>query len=214
MTRSGEVGARVRNARRKLTYAWGPRVLSALRKRVLLFGNPHVTIEFQGPVHLGPGFSLHAPEGGTLIVGPNVEFRRGFRLELGGGAVVQIGEDCVFTYDLLVQISTSLVIERGCQLGQNVFIADGNHKFRDHTKHFFHQGYEYRPLVIGEGAAIHSKATILNNIGRQAVIGANAVVTKPIPAWTLAVGMPAKPIEYFGPPGSEPPELSAQGADV
>src|SRR3712207_8390463 len=47
-------------------------------------------IRFEGPVYCGPGFSVFSPEGGTLVVGPGVEFRRGFRLELHKGATVRI----------------------------------------------------------------------------------------------------------------------------
>jgi acetyltransferase-like isoleucine patch superfamily enzyme len=31
------------------------------------------------------------------------------------------------------------------------------------------------------------------------VIGANSVVTKPIPAFTVAAGAPARELDYFGP---------------
>jgi serine acetyltransferase len=36
------------------------------------------------------------------------------------------------------------------------------------------------------------------------VIDANAVVTKPIPPYTVAARVPARVIDYFGPKGSEP----------
>jgi acetyltransferase-like isoleucine patch superfamily enzyme len=48
------------------------------------------------------------------------------------------------------------------------------------------------------------------DVGTRAFIGANSVVTKPIPPYTVAVGAPARPIEYFGPPGGEPAELAPQ----
>ena len=57
------------------------------------------------------------------------------------------------------------------------------------------------------------------DIGKRAFIGAGAVVTRPIPAYTVAIGAPARPIEYFGPPGGEPEELDSsltptdQGSD-
>src|SRR5206468_419297 len=60
----------------------GPWLMSSIRKRWVIFRNPRARIEFQGPVYLGPRFSLHMPHGGTFIVGPGVEFRRGFRAEL------------------------------------------------------------------------------------------------------------------------------------
>src|ERR1700722_873390 len=62
----------------------GPRLMSWLRRRWVVFRNPHARIEFDATAYLGPGFSLDAPRGGTFVVGPGVEFRRGFRAELGG----------------------------------------------------------------------------------------------------------------------------------
>jgi len=45
-----------------------------------------------------------------------------------------------------------------------------------------------------------TKCTILNDVGDGAFVGANSVVTKPIPPYSLAVGAPARVIDYFGPP--------------
>jgi acetyltransferase-like isoleucine patch superfamily enzyme len=74
------------------------------------------------------------------------------------------------------------------------------------------QGYEYRPVRLADDSVATSKCTILADLGERAWIGANAVVTQPIPAFTVAVGSPARPIDYFGPPGSEPPELAARSS--
>ena len=62
--------------------------------------------------------------------------------------------------------------------------------------------------MIEDDVQIHSKCTIVNSIGTRSVIGANAVVSRPIPAYCLAAGVPARVIDYFGPPGQEPAELS------
>jgi acetyltransferase-like isoleucine patch superfamily enzyme len=91
--------------------------------------------------------------------------------------------------------------------GQNLMLADGNHKFRDYTKHLLDQGYDFNPIEIGDNAIVTSKCTVLASIGEGAVIGANSVVTKPVPAYCLAAGAPAKVLEYFGPPEREPVEL-------
>jgi acetyltransferase-like isoleucine patch superfamily enzyme len=52
-----------------------------------------------------------------------------------------------------------------------------------------------------------TKCTIINDIGQHAVIAANSVVTKPIPAFCVAGGAPARILDYFGPPESRPTEL-------
>jgi acetyltransferase-like isoleucine patch superfamily enzyme len=52
-----------------------------------------------------------------------------------------------------------------------------------------------------------SKCTIIADVGERAFVGANAVVSRDVPAHTVAVGAPARPIDYFG-PGEPPPELA------
>ena len=204
---------RVRWWPRKLGYVWGPRVASALRKRWVLLRNPHATIRFEGPVYLGPGFSLHMPDGGEFIVGPNVEFRRNFRAEIGSNGRVVIGANSYLTYDVIIACSTTVEIGEGCGLAQATFVADGSHRYRDLDIPFKDQGYDFRPIKIEDEVHIHSKCTIVSDIGRRSVIGANAVVSRPIPPFCLAAGVPAKVLDYFGPEGEEPPELAGTRSD-
>ena len=188
------------------SYGWGPQLMSALRKRWVLFRHPHANIVFQGPVYLGPGFSLHIPQNGTLIVGPGVEFRRGFRAEIYGDGRIEIGAGSYLTYDVILACSTSIEIGERCGLAQATFVADGNHRFKDLDQAFLDQGFDYRPIKLEDDVQVHSKVTIVNSIGTRSVIGANAVVSRPVPPYCVAVGVPARVIDYFGPPGQEPPE--------
>jgi acetyltransferase-like isoleucine patch superfamily enzyme len=200
----------------EIGYTRGPRLMSWLRKRWVLFRHPHVDIRFGRNVYLGPGFSLHSPWEATFHVGDNVEFRRKFRAELGPRARITIGSGCYFTYDVILACSTTMDIGERVGLAQNTFIADGSHRYRDLSKPFLDQGYEFRPIVIEDDVQVHSKCTIVAGIGRRAVLGANAMVTKPIPPYTLAAGVPARVLDYFGPPGEEPEgyEGSSSPADA
>jgi acetyltransferase-like isoleucine patch superfamily enzyme len=74
------------------------------------------------------------------------------------------------------------------------------------------QGYDFSPVSIGAGVAVTTKCSIIGaSIGERAFIGANAVVTRDIPAFCLAVGAPAEPVEYFGPPDRRPPGVPVRG---
>ena len=203
-------------ARRKLvafSYFRGPILASRLRMRWVLLRNPHADIQFGENTYLGPGFSLHMPFGGTFITGPGVEFRRGFRAEVGANGRIEIGAGCYLTYDVIMSCDTTINIGERCGLAQNTYVADGSHRFRDLDVPFLEQGYDYRPITIEDDAQIHSKCTIVNSIGTRSVIGANAVVSRPVPPYCLAAGVPARVIDYFGPPGFEPEESSAANSD-
>ena len=59
---------------------------------------------------------------------------------------------------------------------------------------------KYAPIVIKDGAHIGIGSIIMPGvtIGKSAVIGAGSVVTKDIPDYTLALGVPAKVIRVLG----------------
>jgi len=58
---------------------------------------------------------------------------------------------------------------------------------------------EYKQTLVRKGASIGANATIVcgNEIGEYAFIGAGAVITKPVPAYALVVGNPAKQIGWM-----------------
>jgi len=57
---------------------------------------------------------------------------------------------------------------------------------------------EYKPTHVRKGASIGANATVIcgNEIGEYALIGAGAVITKPVKAFALVVGNPAKQIGW------------------
>jgi acetyltransferase-like isoleucine patch superfamily enzyme len=188
----------------------GPMLMSWLRKRWVLWRNPHCRIEFRGPVYLGPGFSLHAPHGGTFIAGPGCEFRRGFRAELGGPeARIEIGTMTVFTYDVVVQCSSTITVGAHCIVAQACTIVDGNHNVRDPELPVLQQGYSLRSITLGDHVFVTAKCTVIADVGTRTVVGANSVVLSPLPPHCVAAGAPARVLEYFGPPGQEPEGLAA-----
>ena len=57
---------------------------------------------------------------------------------------------------------------------------------------------EYAETIVRKGASIGANATVVcgNEIGEYAFIGAGAVITKPVKAFALVVGNPAKQIGW------------------
>ena len=183
-----------------LLHFQGPRLASRLRQIAVRAKNPLADIRFGKGCRIGPGFSISAPWGGTFVCGDGCEFRRGFRAELEGpDSTIEIGDDCVFTYYSLVQCGRDIRIGDRAMFGQSSMVVDGNHRFRDLDRPMLEQGYDFRPIRIADDVTTTTKCTIIADIGERAFIGANSVVTQDIPAFSVAVGAPARVIDSFGP---------------
>jgi virginiamycin A acetyltransferase len=52
------------------------------------------------------------------------------------------------------------------------------------------------PVTIGAGSWIGERATVAADVGKHCVVGAGAVVTKPIPDYAIAVGVPARVVRF------------------
>ncbi len=189
----------------RLRYSLGARVGSVLRRLALLATHRHGDLDIPRRVHIGPGFSLYMPHRGTLTVGSGVEMRRGVTIEITGDGRVAIGPDAVLTYGPVIQCSTSVGIGRGAIIAQGVTVVDGQHRFREHDLPWDERGFDLAPVRIGTEALILAKATVMADVGDHAVVGAHAVVTRPVPSYCLAVGVPARVVEYFGPAELRPP---------
>ncbi len=104
-------------------------------------------------------------------------------------------------------IGESVVIrgQGGVSIGDSVLIAPQakilavNHNFADVLRPVIDQGITGKGIVIEDGAWIGAGATVVDGvrIGKGSVIGANAVVTKDVPAYCLAVGVPARVIRHL-----------------
>lgn len=193
----------------RLRYQTGAHLASELRRLSVVATHRHCRIEFRGPVRLGPGFALRIPDNGTLIIGAGVDLRRGFVCEISGDGRVVIGDGTIFTSHALIQCSTSIEIGKRCAFGQAVLLSDGNHRYGDPTKNLLDQGYNFRPLSIGDNAIITAKATVMADVGEGALVGAGSVVTKPIPPHCLALGAPARVVRSFL--DDLTPAISAEG---
>ena len=94
-------------------------------------------------------------------------------------------------------------ISKGCLLGKNVTITDNSHghitEDEIHMPPLKRPLYSKGPVIIGKNVWVGDKATILSNvnIGDGAIIGANAVVTKDVPPYSVAVGNPAKIVKLL-----------------
>lgn len=108
--------------------------------------------------------------------------------------VIVIGERC------LIGRGSSIVAHRRIEIGDdvwtghNVHITDMNHGYEDVDQPISQQFMDEQPVSIGAGSWIGHGAIVLPGVrvGVHCVIGANAVVTRDIPDFSVAVGAPAR----------------------
>lgn len=96
-----------------------------------------------------------------------------------------------------------LIVEDDVLFAMNVFVADHIHEFRDPLKPVKDQGVPPAGRVrIGHGAWIGTNVVIVADgkdieIGANSVIAANSVVTKSVPARSVAAGSPARVVDRW-----------------
>jgi len=94
-------------------------------------------------------------------------------------------------------------IGKDVRMGPDVILQSGDHVFSERDKPIRLQGYtEPRPIVIEDDVYIGARVIILpgRKIGRGAVIGSGAVVTKDVPEYAVVAGNPARIVKYRGAP--------------
>jgi acetyltransferase-like isoleucine patch superfamily enzyme len=105
----------------------------------------------------------------------------------------------------------SVVIEEEVLLARNVYISDHIHKYTDTNLPVLEQGCDKIAAVrICRGAWLGQNVVVCPGvtIGRGAVIGANSVVNRSIPEFSVAAGSPARVLKTFGSSAKSAFELS------
>jgi acetyltransferase-like isoleucine patch superfamily enzyme len=93
-----------------------------------------------------------------------------------------------------------LEIGNDCLIASHVVFIPENHVFDRRDVAIREQGGTRKGIRIGDDVWLATGAVVLDgvSIGRGAVIGAGSVVTKDIPDYAIAVGVPARVIGQRG----------------
>jgi maltose O-acetyltransferase len=129
--------------------------------------------------------------------GRNVNIEHG--AYFGSGRLVEIGDNSGIGVDC--HVPNDIRIGNDVMMGPEVLIINRNqdHRFDDISKPIRLQGHEDSfPVVIEDDVWLGARVIILPGIkiGRGAVIGAGAIVTKDIPPLAICVGNPARIIRF------------------
>ncbi|TVP77656.1 MAG: acyltransferase [Puniceicoccaceae bacterium] len=158
--------------------------------------NPH-RITLGDDVKIGPNSVLSA----------NTEYPGGWMRHPEGRHVSQtfdsriiIGDRVTATSALQLVALQEILIEDDVMFAANVFVCDGLHSRRSADEPYKFQGMnEIESVRIGRGSWIGQNVVLMPGvtIGELAIVGANSVVTRDVPARSIAVGNPARVIKRW-----------------
>ena len=100
----------------------------------------------------------------------------------------------------MLSAASPIRLGRKVLLARNVYISDHIHAYEDATTAVLDQGVtRVEPVEIEDGAWLGQNVVVCPGvrIGRGAVVGANSVVLDDVPAFSLAVGTPARVVREF-----------------
>jgi acetyltransferase-like isoleucine patch superfamily enzyme len=156
--------------------------------------NPHIITT--GFVFLGKDVEVFARPGfGRLILGRWVHIGDGTSLRSHEGTLA-IGDKVVFGRNNVVNSYLDISIGERCIIADMVYVADFDHVFSDVDVPIKDQGITKAPVRIGADVWLANKVSVVRGtfIGDGCVVGANAVVTKDLPPYSIAAGVPARVI--------------------
>ncbi len=133
----------------------------------------------------------------------------------GEPARLVVGDGCVFGYNNHITAVRDVVFGNRVLTANNVYVSDNVHGYADITTPIMDQPVQFKAAVhIGDGCWLGENVCIIGaSVGRNSVIGANAVVLSDIPEYSVAVGAPAVVVKQFDPASGQWRKVSAKKAD-
>lgn len=195
------------------TLAWlcgriGPR----LRR---LWAHAQLAAALDTPVHASVVIESAVDLHGTrrIRLGRGLYVYGGQHWETQGSGTLQIGDGVVLSRGVHLVAFAGVHIGEGTMIGEYASVRDANHRrgagpLRD-------SGHTCAPITIGRHVWIGRGAAVLAgvHIGDGAVVAANAVVTRDVPAGAVVGGVPARALRQRSASDAlQPPPCSAAEA--
>lgn len=139
----------------------------------------------------------------TIFIGERTKISQGAQLTTwesadGKQGIIRIGQNCNIRDDVHITSVRNIKIGNNLLTGTNVLITDNSHGKTDY--HNMCIAPDEREIVSKGSVTIGDNVWIGNNVcimpgvkvGDGVIIGANSIVTKDIPNYCVAAGIPAK----------------------
>jgi acetyltransferase-like isoleucine patch superfamily enzyme len=179
------------------TANWIIQKSDAVMRRVRLLKYRFLGVRFLGDVHLRKiriprNFHDIEIDAGTYLDDGIVLIVSGVPT---GQPKIRIGKRCGFNRYTIIDASIRIEFKDFVRVGPFCYFTDHDHGIAA-GKLIMEQALLESPIIIGRDAWVGANVKVLKGvtIGDGAIVGAGSVVTKNIPPYKIAVGIPAKVI--------------------
>ncbi|HVC02272.1 MAG TPA: acyltransferase [Steroidobacteraceae bacterium] len=174
---------------------WRRRVLFFMRrcKFALRFGRKPITIDSSSWVSRRS--DIRNRDGGTIEIGKNCEIHP-YAMVLTYGGDIRIGDNCSLNPFAIIYGYGGVRLGNGVRVAAHTVIIASNHLISSDGKPFYQSGVTGRGISIEDNVWLGAGVVILDGVtvGRNSIVAAGSVVTKPVPANTTVAGVPARVI--------------------
>jgi acetyltransferase-like isoleucine patch superfamily enzyme len=168
--------------------------------RNVVFGQ-NVVLRHPHKIHLGSNVVIDD----NCLIDAKGQTNRGIRIGNGvfigrntilsckdGDIELQDGANIGFNCELFS--ASRVTIGRSVLMAAYTYVIGGDHDFSDPSRPVLAQARTSAGVTIGDGAWLGAGAKILDGVrvGDHAVVGAGSVVREDVPAYAIAVGIPAR----------------------
>ena len=110
-----------------------------------------------------------------------------------------IGENVTIEQNLHLTCANRIVIGSNTAIAANVTITDIEHPYTDVNIPIDRHDLVVKEVVIGDDSKIYNNAVVLPgvHIGKHCVVGANSVVVRDVPDFSVVAGAPARIVKQY-----------------
>lgn len=156
----------------------------------------------KGKVHIGSGSLIeqNVVVIGNVDIGDSTVIGSCTILSTAPKGFLKIGNDVQINSFSVLGASEKVEIRDHCIFAPYIQITDASHGFEEPEDLIKHAAFATSPVTIENNVWLGSGVVILKGVtvGEGAVVGAKALVTKSVPSFSIAYGIPARVMRTRG----------------